>query len=64
MPRKIAVGFLTVAQAADRIGVTTAWIYQLIQAKVLKPYKQGIIVIKETQLQTLEIPQEMLENEK
>ncbi len=64
MPRKIAEGFLNVVQAAERIGVTPAWIYQLIQAKVLTPYKQGIIVIRESQLEKLEIPQEITNDEK
>ena len=64
MPRKIAPGFLTVSQAAERIGVTPVWIYKLIDAKVLKPYKQGVTVIMESELAKLEIPQEIINDEK
>ena len=64
MPRKIAAGFLTVAQAAERIGVTPVWIYHLINAKVLTAYKQGVTVIMESQLEVLEIPQEIIADEK
>ena len=64
MPRKIAPGFLTVSQAAERIGVTPVWIYKLIDAKVLKLYKQGVTVIMESELAKLEIPQEIITDEK
>ena len=63
MPQKIAPGYLTVSQAAERIGVTPVWIYKLINTKVLTPYKQGVIVIKETELQKLEVPQEIITDE-
>ena len=64
MPRKIADGYLTVAQAAERLGVSAVWIYKLIEAGTLKPYRQGVTVVREADVQKLEIPEEINTDEK
>ena len=59
MPMKIAEGFITVAEAAKRLGVSPVWIYHLLKTGALKGYRQGKTVIKETDLKKFQVPQEL-----
>lgn len=59
--RKIPQGFLSVKQVAERLDLSTVWIYSLIRSNAIPTFKFGITVIRESDVQKLEIP-EPIEN--
>lgn len=59
MPRTRAVpkGYLSIKQVAERLNLSTVWVYELIRQKAIQTYKFGITVIKETDVSRLEVPE-------
>ena len=62
MPRvrkNIPDGYLTVRDVAERLNISTVWVYELIKTKAIKTYRQGVTLIRESDVEKLEIPEEI-----
>jgi len=55
--RKIPKGYLTVKQVSERLGISTVWVYSLIDKMNIPTFKHGITVIREADARKLEVPE-------